>query len=544
MIASRHFLPSEAVGPFLDIPDAGRVINLSRRGFVAGAAGLVLAIGLPGRRALAQSAGPVPVTTPVVFVKIATADTVTVLSKHTELGQGAYTGLTALVAEELDADWSLMRADAAPSESRYYANLFFGAQATGSSTGLANSYMQMRMVGATARAMLVAAAAAKWGVPAAEIAVKRGRITHAATKNEAGFGEFASAAASLDLPAAPKLKGPADFTLIGRELPRLDTAAKSRGSAKYGLDLHREGMLTVVVARPRKLGAVVKSFDAKDAAAIPGVEMVREIPTGVAVYAKNTWSAMKGRNSLHIEWDESEVETRSTEELFEEYSKAAEGGVAVEVEGDTAASLKEAATVVEAEYRFPYLAQTPMEPLNGVIEINNGAAVMWYGCQSPSVDQATAAKILGIPIENVTINVMLAGGSFGRRFQGDSELAAEIASVAKAGGGDGSFKLVRTREDDLRGGYYRPLTVHRFRAGLDAKGNIVAWENTIANQSIFAGTVYEPLMKNGVEPVAFDGCRTGLAVARFRGRVPMRKSRFRFGDPWETVTRAMLWKHL
>ncbi|MDB6180718.1 xanthine dehydrogenase family protein molybdopterin-binding subunit [Paracoccus fistulariae] len=480
-------------------------MHTTRRGFLAGSAGLMLALTLPLPKARAQQAAAEPFA-PNAFIRIGTDDTVTVMIKHLEMGQGPYTGLSTLVAEELDADWSQMRAEGAPANAELYNNLAFGPmQGTGGSTAIANSYIQMRKAGAAARAMLVAAAAQEWGVPAEEITVKAGVISHEGSGNSSGFGALSQLAASQTVPEDPPLKEAKDFVLIGTDLPKLDTAAKTTGKAEFTMDIFRDGMLTVVVAHPPKFGATVASFDDSAALQVSGVEMVRQIPSGVAVYATNTYAAMKGRDALSVEWDDSAAETRSSAEMFEEYAQAlAEGGQTVEEHEDIAV-LDDAAQVLEAEYRFPYLAHAPLEPLDAVIEVKEGKAEMWYGCQFPTLDHMTVAQVLEMPQEDVRINVLMAGGSFGRRAQGTSHLAAEAAAIAKAAGRDGAFKLVWTREDDVKGGYYRPMTIHKLRAGLDADGNIIGWENIVANQSILMGSAMEGMLQGGPDTTSYEG---------------------------------------
>ncbi|PTE23119.1 twin-arginine translocation pathway signal protein [Cereibacter changlensis JA139] len=480
--------------------------QLSRRGFLAGTAGFTLALTLPLGGARAQSAaasGSAPFA-PNAFVRIASDDTVTVMIKHLEMGQGPYTGLATLVAEELDADWSQMRAEGAPGNDALYANLLFGAQGTGGSTAMANSYMQMRKAGAAARAMLVEAAAAEWGVPAEEITVSAGKVAHPSGKSS-GFGALAATAAGMAVPEDPPVKDPKDFVLIGTDRPKLDSVAKANGTAGFTMDVYREGMLTVVVARAPKFGAKLRSVDDAAALQVKGVEMVREISSGVAVYATGTFAALKGRDALVLEWDESGAETRSSAQMLQDLSDAAKAGGAMVEEAGDAGAIDGAAEVLEAEFRFPYLAHAPMEPLDAVIETKEGKAEMWFGSQFPSFDKPTAAGVLGMKPEDVQINVLLAGGSFGRRAQGSAHLAKEVAEVAKAAGRDGVFKLVWTREDDLQGGYYRPATVHRLRAGIDAEGRIVGWENAVANQSIMAGTPMEGMMQNGLDPTSYEG---------------------------------------
>mgnify|MGYP005994611647 CR=1 FL=1 len=447
--------------------------QMNRRGFLASSAGLVIGLSLPiaaraqsGAALAFQGDGDAGSFAPNAFVRVAPDDTVTVMIKHIEFGQGPYTGLSTLVAEEMDADWSQMRAEAAPANNELYKNLAFGMQGTGGSTAMANSYMQMRKAGAAARAMLVAAAAEDWGVDASEITVSKGVISHG--DKTASFGALAEKAARQTPPEDPAVKTADQFVLIGTELPKLDTAAKTNGTATFTMDVYREGMQTVVVAHPPKFGATVASHDDTEALKVPGVTAVYRIPQGVAVVARSTHAAIRGREALSVEWDESGAETRSSDEIFAAFSDmAAKGGQDAELNGDGAAGIDGAAQVIEAEFRFPYLAHAPMEPLDGVIELTEAGAEVWMGSQFPALDLPAVANVLGLDPGAVTVNVMLAGGSFGRRAQDTAHFANELAEIAKAAG-PGTYKLVWTREDDLAGGYYRPLTVHRIRraAGL------------------------------------------------------------------------------
>ena len=484
--------------------------SISRRHFLKGGVGLVIGMTLPLPARLKAAEGgqeSVVPADPNAFVHIAPDNTVTVLSKHLEFGQGPYTGLATLVAEELDADWTQIRVESAPSDPETYKNLAFGIQGTGGSTAMANSYLQMRRAGAAARAMLVAAAARRWGVDEAGIDVSKGVVSHAASGRSATFGELADAARESAFPKAPKLKSPEDFELIGTDVPKVDSRAKSTGAATFTIDVYRDDMLTVVVAHPPKFGATVARFDAAKAKSVAGVVKVAEIPSGVAVYAKNTYAAIEGRKVLDIEWDESGAEKRSTTQMFDEFRAAAKGsGRLVEATGDVDAAIAGAEQVLEAEYLFPYLAHAPLEPLDGVIEWRDGKAEVWMGSQLQTVDHNTMAAVLDIDAANIAIHTMFAGGSFGRRAQPGGDFAAEVAQVAKVGG-DGAYKLLWTREDDIKGGFYRPLTVHRLRAGLDAQGRIVGWENTIANQTIMGGTPFEGFMRDGIDPTAVEGAR-------------------------------------
>lgn len=499
-------------------------VSLSRRNLLKGAGALVIGMSLPqAGRAQSGAAqvfkpGGTAAFAPNAFVRIAADDTVTVLVKHIEFGQGPFTGLATLVAEELDADWAQMRAEHAVSDPKLYANLAFGIQGTGGSTAIANSYEQMRKAGATARAMLVQAAAEAWKVPAAEITVEKGVLKHASGK-QGRFGEFAEAASKLQAPAEVKLKEPAQFKLIGKDgaTPRLDSLGKSTGKAQFTIDIHTPEMLTVVVARPPRFGGKVASFDASEAKKVKGVVDIKQIPSGVAVYATGTWPALKGREALKVTWDESGAEKRGSRELFAEYRKLArtEGTVAGK-HGDAEAVLAKAEKVIEAEYAFPYLAHAPMEPLDGYLEWNAQGALARLGSQLQTIDHMTIAKILDLGPEKVTVETVLGGGSFGRRAQPSSELAAELAQVARAIGPNRPVKLVRTREDDLSGGYYRPLFLHRLR-GAVKDGKITAWSAAIVGQSFLKGSPFEAMIKGGIDPVMVEGANElPYEIADFR----------------------------
>ena len=447
---------------------------------------------------------------PNAFVRIAPDNTVTIIAKHVEFGQGAHTGLATIVAEELDADWSQIRVEAVPVDATRYANLAWGpvpVQGTGGSNAIANSWQQLRQAGATARAMLIAAAAQTWQVPAAEITVDQGVLSHARTGRRATFGDLAVAAAKQTPPTQVALKDPKDFKLIGRRAPRVDSRAKIDGSAVFTFDVRLPDMLTAVIARPPRFGAKVKSFDASAARRVTGVTDVVQVPSGIAVVARGSWAAIKGRRALAIEWDETTVETRGTEELFTAYrALAAQPGARVRWQGDATATLASAARVIEAVYEVPYLAHTPMEPLDCVVRLAGDICEVWLGSQAQTVDQLVVARVVGLTPDKVRIHTLLAGGSFGRRATPGSDVAAEAASIAKVLGGGRPIKLVWTREDDVRGGLYRPLNVHRLRGGLDRAGQIVAWEHRIVGQSIFTGTLYESWMvQNGIDRTSVEG---------------------------------------
>ena len=486
----------------------------TRRQFLKGAAavgaGLVVEFRLEPVRA--QTPAPAPgVLAPNAFVRIAPDNTVTIVAKHLEMGQGVHTGLATLIAEELDADWSQIRVEAAPADAKRYKNLAWGplisVQATGGSNSIRNSWEQLRRAGATARAMLVAAAAQRWAVPAGEITVDRGVVAHAASGRHATFGELATDAARQTPPRNIHLKDPKDFMLIGRHAPRVDSRPKTQGSAVYTQDVRRPDMLTAVIARPPRFGAIARSFDATAARRVNGVTDVVRVPSGVAVVAKGTWAAIKGRRALRIEWNERAAERRGTEDLHAHYrTLAVQPGAVAHWLGDVPAAMRGATRVLEAVYEFPYLAHAPMETLDCVVELRPDGCDIWLGSQVPTLDHEAVASVVGLPESKVQVHTVLAGGSFGRRSTARAELVVEAATVAKALGGPRTVKLVWTREDDLRGGFYRPLYTHRLRAGLDAAGEVVAWEHRIVGQSIIAGTPMAILrVRGGVDPTSVEG---------------------------------------
>jgi isoquinoline 1-oxidoreductase subunit beta len=493
------------------------ILNLSRREFLVASGGLALGFHLP--RALGQSMPGVSsgATTaaaaafePNAFIRIGSDSTVTVIVKHLEMGQGTYTGLSTLVAEELDAAWSQIRAEGAPVDAKRYNNLSWGdIQGTGGSSAIANSYEQMRTAGATARAMLVAAAAEKWQLPASEIRVAGGIVSSGSRR--ASFGELAADAANQAVPVDVKLKDPKDFVLIGKPAARTDALAKSNGSAIFTQDVKLPGLLTAVVLHPPRFGAKLKSFDAAAAKQVRGVRQVVAFSTpvtdGVAVLAGDYWSAKKGRDALTAEWDESGAFKLGTAEIMVQYRNlAAKPGASARRDGDADAALKGAAKVLEAAYEFPYLAHASMEPLNCVVKLDGSGCEIWNGEQFQTGDQAAVAKLLGLAPAQVRINQIYAGGSFGRRANPHSDYVLEAAAIAKATNGSAPVKLVWGREDDMHAGYFRPMYYHTLRAGLDAGGRLVAWKHVIVGQSIMTGTAFESFtVKDGVDGTSVEG---------------------------------------
>jgi len=493
--------------------------ELSRRDFLKmtsmAGAGLTLGGMLPGPTLAAGAAEGAGVAAPVFampFVHIDPDNTVTVLSKHVEAGQGVWTGLPTIVAEELDASWSQMRVESAPAKVPMYGNFAFdpkgSVQGTGGSTAIANSWMQLRQAGATARAMLVQAAATQWRVPATEITVSEGVVSHAGSGKKATFGELAARAAKVPVPTDVKLKDPSQFKLIGRDkLPRLDSRAKSHGQQQFAIDVMLPGMMTAVVMRPPRFGGKVASFDATQARTVPGVVDIVQIPRGVAVIGRDTWSAKKGRELLRVTWDESGAEKRSTARIMEEYKQLARGADSIKAtkEGDVEVALKGAAHTIHAEFEFPYLSHAPMEPLTAVARLSPGKCEIWAGCQFHTIDQMNAAMATGLKPDQVFINTLAAGGTFGRRATADSDYIAEVASIAKAVDGKYPVRLIWTREDDITGGCYRPMNYHRITAGLSPDGNVIAYEQRIVGQSLLIGTPLAAMVKDGLDPTAVEG---------------------------------------
>ena len=488
----------------------------SRRRFLQGAsaagAGLVIGFRWPigPMAALAQGAAPKAPPPADAFLRIAPDNTVTVICKHIEFGQGPYTGVATIIADELDADHAQIRVEAAPADLKLYGNNEWGgmAQGTGGSTAMANSWDELRRAGAEARARLVAAAAQAWSVKPDEITVENGVARHASGRS-APFGQLAERARGITLASPPQPKDPSRWRYIGKEFAKVDTREKVDGSAVYTLDVKLPDMLTCVVAHPPRFGAKVKSFDAAAAMKVRGVVEVVAVPQGVAVLARSFWPAKKGRDALTVAWDDTGAEMRGTDTLLAEYVKLAEKpGAVAKNEGDARAALAKAARVHEATYVFPYLAHAPMEPNDCVIRRTDGGAELILGSQIQTVDQAMAAQVLGLKPEQVGVKTLLAGGSFGRRATPHADMAREAAEVLKASKHKGPIKVVWTREDDIQGGRYRPFFVHRIRAALDDKGGIAGWEQVVVGQSFLKGSPFEGMIKDNVDPTMTEGAAT------------------------------------
>ena len=472
---------------------------------VAATGGLVIGFYLPGAHriaeAQAQAAKPAP---PNAFLRIGKDGSVTVQVKHLEFGQGVMTSLPMLVAEELECEWSKVRAELAPA-APVYAHTMFGMQMTGGSSSVVNSWDQLRTVGAMARTMLVSAAAAKWKVDEKQCRAEKGLVLGPGGRKIA-FGAIADAAAALPMPEKVALKDPKLFKLIGQPTKRIDAAAKGNGRAKFGLDLTGDdipNLHTAVVRRPPIFGAKVKSFDASKVHGIPSVTHVVQTANGVAVVAKNFWAAKKGRDALEVVWDLEPGSKASSTELHASYHQLAQMPGAIAKAGDVE-GLKGAAKTVVAEYEMPFLAHAPMEPLNCTVRVSEDRCEMWVGSQFQTFDQGTAATVAGLKPEQVTLHTMLAGGGFGRRANPALDYIGEAVEIAKQV--KVPVKTVWTREDDIKGGYYRPMYVHKVTAGLDAGGKVVGWDHVIVGQSILAATPFASMMiKGGIDATSVEG---------------------------------------
>ncbi len=487
-------------------------ISTSRRGFLKGAVATaaVLYVGARADGALAASND---VTALNPFVRIGADGRVTAIIKHFEMGQGPSTGLTTLIAEELGVTMDQIDYEFAPSNPQVYNNTLFGAfQGTGGSTAIANSYVQYRSAGAAARDMLIAAAAADWGVDAAGLDIVAGEIVGAG--RSAPLAEYVAAAAAWDAPAEPRLRTPDEWRLIGKEgaVKRKDTSVKINGSGTFAMDLHFDNQLVVVIARAPRKGATLASFDASAAEGIKGYVMAQAMPdaTGVAVYAETTWAAISAREALTVEWDTSAAETRSSDQIKAELIAGVNGPSTYQNWGDqaaTAAVVDGAAKVIDQTFYFPLLAHAPMEPLTCTIEPQpDGGVILHDGAQFPTFGHMTLSQVLELPMDKVQVRTVLAGGSFGRRANPTADYNLECAMAFAMTDRTRPVKLVWTREDDIRGGYYRPAFAHRVRVGLDASGAIIGWDHRIAGQSIMKGTSMEQMsVHDGVDHTSVEG---------------------------------------
>ncbi|MCT9812351.1 xanthine dehydrogenase family protein molybdopterin-binding subunit [Acidovorax sp. Be4] len=518
-----HMDPSELpriLQRLMATPSQEDVAPLPRRSFLkmTGIGGL--ALGAFPHLAMAQADGAAkptgalkPTQQPLAFVQIAPNGEVTVTINRLEFGQGVQTGLPMILAEELDADWRLVRSQNGSNDAAYFDPLF-GMHITGGSQSIKNSFTQYRELGARARAMLLSAAAARWKVDAATLRTRAGTVLGPGGR-KLGYGELAEAAMALPVPEKVTLKNPKDFRLIGQPTTRLDARAKSSGRQDFGIDMKLPGQLTAVVAHPPVFGARLASVDDSAARAIKGVKAVLRVPLdrgaeGVAVVAEGYWPAKLGRDALQLQWDTSTVEKVDSEKQLVQYRELAAKPGPRKFDADMA-PLTQAPRQLEAEFVFPYLAHAPMEPLNCTVQLSGDRAELWVGSQCAGLDAAAAARVLGIKPEQVALHVQMAGGGFGRRFSPNSDFVVEACHIAKAmrtAGLNAPVRLVWSREDDIKGGYYRPMHLHRAHIGFDAQGKVLAWDHAIVGQSITKGSIFESFqIKDGIDGTTTEGMR-------------------------------------
>lgn len=511
-------------------------INVSRRGFLKGTAAgtTALLVGLNAKGVLAAGDMAAAATDMNPFVKIDANGVVTVIIKHFEMGQGTTTGLSTLVAEELDANWDTIQIDFAPADVERYKNLFFGAQGTGGSTSMANSFMQYREAGAAARDLLVRAAADSWGVDVASITVENGMIKSGS--NSGHFGEFVAAASTMEAVEKPTVKTPDQFKLIGSEkLHRVDNSGKTTGTAMFAMDVNLPGMIYAAILRSPKFGGTVVSFDDSAAKEVGGFIAAQTLPNkaGVVAFGKNTWAAFQARDALSVEWDFSAAEVRSTDQMVADH-KAMLDSPAFDASHATplasiAPVLEGAAKTIDAEFTFPFLAHAPLEPENCTIEPTDFGVRVHDGCQFPTFTRPTVAAILGLEPAQVEVKTLYAGGSYGRRANATSDYNAEAAMAFAVSGKKVPVKLVWSREDDIKGGYYRPMSAHRAKIGLDADGKITGWDHRIATKSIVKGTPFAAMVQGDVDPTSVEGVAEslynvpnfGIGLSDFETQVPI-----------------------
>ena len=485
------------------------IVNCSRRTFLKASllagGGLIVGVHIPGLNGSAKAAQQgISTFVPNAFLRIAKDGSVTVIGNHSEMGQGAYTSGAMTIAEELDADWTKIRVEPAPVDPAYN-HPIYGVQITGGSTSTWSEWDRLRKAGAAARQMLLAAAAQMWNVDPSTCRTGNGQVIHTNSQRRLSYGELVEKAATLTPPQNVTLKDPKDFKIIGKAIKRLDTPDKTNGKAVFGLDVNVPGMLVAVVARPPVFGGKLKSFNADKTKAVPGVRYVVEIERGVAVVADGFWPAKLGREALEIVWDEGPRASLDSRTQREEYAGLAKKtGVVAKNEGEAVSALSKASKKLEAIYDLPYLAHATMEPMNCVADVRADSCEIWVGTQFQSGDRDAAARDTGLKPEQVKLHTTLLGGGFGRRSPLDSHVVREAVQISKTV--KVPVKVVWTREDDMRGGYYRPRAYHTVSAGLDGNGKPVAWQQRIVCQSIFVGTPFEPaVVKNGVEETAVEG---------------------------------------
>ena len=478
--------------------------TVSRREFVSvlTAAGGSLLLGYRvGEGQRVASVASAPGFAPNAFIRIAPDGSITLFMPQAEMGQGTHTSMSMLLAEELEVTPEQVRLEHAPPDDKLYANPLFGEQITGASSSIRMFYEPLRRAGATARAMLIAAAAASWNVHAASCRAREGVVTHTPTGRTLSYGALAAKAATVPVPDKIALKDPKDFTLIGTPAKRPDTPSKVNGTAQYGIDVRLPGMLIATVAASPVLGGKVAGLDDEKAKAVPGVRQIVQLDDAVAVVADHMWAAKQGSAALEIRWEDGPNAKVSTADVVEGLAKASEtAGVTARQDGDPASALAGAAKKVEAVYESPFLAHATMEPMNCTVHVRRDGCEVWTGSQVLTRARAAVAKVTGLPLEKVVVHNHFLGGGFGRRLEVD--YVTQAARIAKQV--DAPVKVVWTREEDVQHDVYRPYYYDRFAAGLDAHGKPVAWSHRIVGPSIMARFL-PPGFKDGIDIDAVDG---------------------------------------
>ena len=486
------------------------IINLSRRSFIVKSGilggGLLLGMYLPGKsvqQVLATESSEVFV--PNAFMRIGVDESITMFVNKAEMGQGVYTSLPMLIAEELEADWQRIKVEAAPIEPDFNHTMYGPIMVTGGSTSIRSEWERLRKMGASARIMLIQAAAETWGVDPTGCMAKDGFVLYKETEKKISYGALVGKAVTLQPPEEVVLKKASEFNIIGKDRKRFDIPDKTDGKAIFGIDAKVEGMLVALIARPPLFGATVKSYDDAETKKIKGVKHVVQIDRGVAIVADGFWSASQGRDVLKIEWDEGPLAGLDSKQQTEEYAAmAAKPGLVAATQGDFAGAIASSVAKLEAVYEFPYLAHAPMEPLNCLADVREDGCDIWTGSQMQTPDRNKAAALTGLPPEKVKLHNTLLGGGFGRRAVPDSHFVAEAIQVSmkvKA-----PVKVYWTREDDIQGGYYRPKAYNLLTAGIGEDGMPVALKHTVVSQSIAAGTPFEEaLIHDGIDHTSVEG---------------------------------------
>ena len=486
-------------------------LRYTRRSFLkvvsAGSAGLLIGIDCAS-----HSRAATDLFTPNVWIEITPDGVTTITVARSEMGQGVRTSLPMIVADELDADWSKVTMVQAPADTSKY-----GRQNTGGSSSVRSSYLPLRKAAASAREMLVSAAAGRWNVAPASCTTQDGIVRHTPTGRTFAYGDLAKEAAGLPLPGDPPLKTPSQFRLIGKKTPRLDIPDKVAGKALFGIDMKVPGMLHAAIARPKTFGAKAVRFDAAKALAVEGVREVKQVGDVVAVFADSTWAAFNGRDALLVTWEEGVFRRQSSDAIWKMFEEeASKEGIHDLRTGDPQAALRTAAKRLEAVYRAPFAAHAPMEPMNCIADVRAGRCEIWAPTQTPQDALEEVSSLLDLPPEKILIHVTLIGGGFGRRLETDYVL--EAVKLSKAAGAP--VKVVWTREDDMRHGFYRPATYNVLNGGLDARGKPAAWMQTIVGPSA------RGLVGGGSHPV-YDIPNVGVDVHIVETGVPI--------GPWRSV---------